>query len=124
MKKYTAYLYNQVQELMTNYGKLDILWLDFSYPGKFGKSAKDWDSERLIKMVRKFQPGIIIDDRADLRDVEGGWDFVTPEQFKVKKWPEVNGKKVPWETCQTFSGSWGYYRDELTWKSNNQLLEI
>ena len=36
----------------------------------------------------------------------------------------VNGKKVAWETCQTFSGSWGYYRDENTWKSQAQLLEL
>jgi alpha-L-fucosidase len=42
----------------------------------------------------------------------------------VEKWPEVNGKRVPWETCQTFSGSWGYYRDETTWKSPAQLLEL
>jgi alpha-L-fucosidase len=59
-----------------------------------------------------------------LKDVDGGWDFVTPEQFKVKKWPEVNGQKVAWETCQTFSGSWGYSRDEMTWKSPAQLIEL
>ena len=60
----------------------------------------------------------------DLKDVEGGWDFTTPEQVKVPEWPTYNGKKVPWETCQTFSGSWGYYRDEYTWKSPEQLLEL
>ena len=65
-----------------------------------------------------------MDDRLDLKDVEGGWDFVSPEQYKVTKWPEVNGKKVAWETCQTFSGSWGYYRDETSWKSPAQLLEL
>jgi len=42
----------------------------------------------------------------------------------VAKWPEYNGKKIPWETCQTFSGSWGYYRDETTWKSPQQLIEL
>ncbi|TLX72985.1 hypothetical protein E9993_16080 [Labilibacter sediminis] len=46
------------------------------------------------------------------------------EQFKVKEWPTYNGEKIPWETCQTFSGSWGYYRDELTWKNNKQLLGL
>ena len=45
-------------------------------------------------------------------------------RYKVAKWPEVNGKRVAWETCQTFSGSWGYYRDENTWKSSAQLLEL
>ena len=74
--------------------------------------------------MRKLQPGILVNDRLDLLDVEGGWDFTTPEQYKVSKWPEVNGKSVPWETCQTFSGSWGYYRDENTWKDNKQLLEL
>ena len=42
----------------------------------------------------------------------------------MAKWPERDGKKIPWETCQTFSGSWGYYRDEYTWKSPAQLLEL
>lgn len=49
---------------------------------------------------------------------------MTPEQYKVDKWPEVDGKKIPWETCQTFSGWWGYYRDEYTWKDNKQLLVL
>ncbi|MCP4294028.1 MAG: alpha-L-fucosidase, partial [Proteobacteria bacterium] len=53
-----------------------------------------------------------------------GWDFTTPEQFKVEKWPEIDGKRIPWETCQTFSGSWGYYRDEHTWKNKKQLLVL
>jgi alpha-L-fucosidase len=75
-------------------------------------------------MVRKLQPDIIINDRADLKDYEGGWDFTTPEQFKVPEWPTIDGKKIPWETCQTFSGSWGYYRDEYTWKDTKQLLVL
>ena len=124
MNKYREYLHNQVHELLTNYGKVDMLWLDFSYPGENGKDHKDWDSEKLIKMVRQLQPGILVNDRLDLKEYEDGWDFTTPEQYKVSKWPEVNGKKVPWETCQTFSGSWGYYRDENTWKDNKQLLVL
>jgi len=101
-----------------------VIWFDFSFPGKHGKDHNDWGSEDLLKMVRTLQPGIIIDDRLDLKDVDGGWDFESPEQYKVEKWPERNGKKVAWETCQTFSGSWGYYRDENTWKSTPQLLEL
>jgi alpha-L-fucosidase len=124
MSIYREYLKNQVREILTNYGKIDILWLDFSFPGEFGKGRDDWGSEELIKMVRQLQPGILIDDRADLQEYAGGWDFQTPEQYKVDKWPEVDGKKVPWETCQTFSGSWGYYRDENTWKNNKQLLVL
>ena len=124
MNKYREYMKNQVRELLTNYGEISIIWFDFSFPGKNGKGRADWDSENLLKLARSLQPGIIVDDRLDLKDVEGGWDFTTPEQYKVEKWPEYNGKKIPWETCQTFSGSWGYYRDETTWKSPEQLLEL
>jgi alpha-L-fucosidase len=124
MTKYREYIKNQVRELLTNYGEISIIWFDFSFPGKHGKGHDDWDSENLLKMARSLQPGIIVDDRLDLDNLEGGWDFTTPEQVQVVKWPEVNGKRVPWETCQTFSGSWGYYRDEYTWKSPAQLLEL
>ena len=124
MSIYRKYLKNQVREILTNYGKVDILWLDYSFSGKFGKVRNDWGSVELMKMVRKLQPGILVNDRADLKDYWGGWDFTTPEQFKVQKWPEENGVKTPWETCQTFSGSWGYYRDEHTWKDNKQLLVL
>ncbi len=124
MNRYREYLYNQVRELMTNYGKIDMLWLDFSYPGENGKGRKDWNSIDLLKMVRRLQPGVIINDRLDLGEYEDGWDFTTHEQYKVSKWPEVNGKRVPWETCQTFSGSWGYHRDEYTWKDTRQLLVL
>lgn len=124
MNRYREYMKNQVRELLTNYGEISIIWFDFSFPGKNGKGRADWDSENLLKLARSLQPGIIVDDRLDLRDVEGGWDFTTPEQVKVAKWPEMNGKKIPWETCQTFSGSWGYFRDETSWKSPAQLLEL
>ncbi len=128
MDVYRKYIKNQVKELLTNYGKIDIIWLDYSFPSredyKYGKDRYDWDSENLLKMVRKLQPDILVNDRLDLLDIEGGFDFTTPEQYKVSKWPEKNGVKVPWETCQTFSGSWGYYRDEMTWKSNEQLLGL
>ncbi|RLD84225.1 MAG: alpha-L-fucosidase [Bacteroidetes bacterium] len=128
MDVYRKYIKDQVKELLTNYGKIDIIWLDYSFPSrkdyKHGKDRKDWDSENLLKMVRELQPGIIVNDRLDLLNVKGGWDFTTPEQYKVSKWPEKNGVKVPWETCQTFSGSWGYYRDETSWKSDKQLLVL
>ena len=124
MAVYREYLKNQVREILTNYGKIDILWLDFSFPGEFGKDRNDWGSVELMKMVRELQPDVLVNDRADLKEYAGGWDFTTPEQFKVIKWPEENGVKIPWETCQTFSGSWGYHRDEHTWKDNKQLLVL
>jgi alpha-L-fucosidase len=121
---YREYLKNQVREILSSYGKIDILWLDYSFPGEFGKDRDDWGSVELLKMVRELQPDILVNDRADVKDYWGGWDFTTPEQFKVQKWPEIDGEKIPWETCQTFSGSWGYYRDEHTWKDNKQLLAL
>ncbi|MCD4725543.1 MAG: alpha-L-fucosidase [Bacteroidales bacterium] len=128
MDIYRRYIKDQVRELLSNYGKIDIIWLDYSFPTRknydHGKGNNDWDSENLLKMVRELQPNIIVNDRLDLLDVDGGWDFTTPEQYKVSKWPEKNGIRVPWETCQTFSGSWGYYRDEMTWKDTKQLLVL
>jgi alpha-L-fucosidase len=111
-----------LRELLTQYGQIDELFLDFSYPDEGGKGHEDWDSEGLIKLVRQLQPNILIDNRADLNDTDWGWDFKTPEQFMPEEWPTVNGERVPWETCQTFSGSWGYYRDEYSWKSVHQLV--
>jgi alpha-L-fucosidase len=122
--KYDDYLFNQIKELLTEYGRIDTLFLDFSFPGPHGKGRKDWQSERLLKMIRELQPGIIVNDRLDLLDVPGGWDYRTPEQFMPREWVKVDGRPVPWETCQTFSGSWGYYRDETTWKSVRQLIAM
>jgi len=124
MNRFRKFLKDQLTELLTEYGKVDLLFFDFSYPGEDGKGRKDWDSEGLLQLARKLQPGIIINDRLDLNDVAGGYDYVTPEQFMPAQWPERNGVRVPWETCQTFSGSWGYHRDENTWKSPNQLIAM
>ncbi|MDN3655550.1 alpha-L-fucosidase [Ferruginibacter paludis] len=122
MAKYRTYLYNQVTELLSNYGKIDILWLDFSYPEKYGKGKNDWNSVALIKQIRKLQPGIIVDNRLDLGDYADGEDFDTPEQVSPEELAKYKGKT--WETCQTFSGSWGYYRDENSWKTHHQLLDL
>lgn len=125
MGKYAEYVRNQVTELLTGYGEINLLFLDFSFDpqeGYAGKGRDDWESIKLLKLVRELQPHIIVNDRLDLLDIPGGWDFRTPEQFMPRGWVTMNGKNVPWETCQTFSGSWGYYRDQYTWKSNRQLL--
>jgi len=124
IRKYTQYLHAQVRELLTKFGRIDYIFFDFSYPGEDGKGRDDWQSERLLKMVRQLQPHILVNDRLDLNDVPGGWDFKTPEQFMVREGVKVDGKPVLWETCQTFSGSWGYHRDESTWKSTEQLVQM
>ncbi|MBN1465923.1 alpha-L-fucosidase [candidate division KSB1 bacterium] len=123
MKKYADYVYNQVEELLTTLSP-DLMWLDFSFPGPDGKGRDDWQSERLIQMVREKMPNVIVNDRLDLLDTTYGWDFRTPEQNMPREWVAMNGQRVPWETCQTFSGSWGYYRDEETWKSPRQLVAM
>ncbi|MEP0765701.1 MAG: alpha-L-fucosidase [Fimbriimonadia bacterium] len=122
VRRYAEYLHNQVRELLTQYGKIDYIFYDFSYPGPDGKGRDDWQSESLLRLTRELQPEIIVNDRLDMMDVPGGWDFLTPEQFMARECPTRNGKKVLWETCQTFSGSWGYHRDEATWKSVEQLV--
>ncbi len=124
-KKYKAYLHNQIRELLTNYGKIDIMWLDFSYPNPngHGKGKDDWGSVELLKMIKKLQPGILVDNRLDLDSYEDGADFATPEQVKPSELQTKYGG-LPFETCQTFSGSWGYFRDENTWKTNHQLLTL
>ncbi|MCL1822012.1 MAG: alpha-L-fucosidase [Prolixibacteraceae bacterium] len=121
-KIYRQYMKDQLTELLTQFGQIDELFMDFSYPGENGKGHEDWDSEGLLKLVRKLQPQIIVDNRLDLEHTDWGWDFVTPEQFMPSEWPTMRGERVPWETCQTFSGSWGYYRDEYSWKSVHQLI--
>ena len=122
VRKYADYMRRQVRELLTDYGPVDQIFYDFSYPENDGKGRNDWQSEELLKLTRDLQPEIIVNDRLDLMDVPGGWDYRTPEQCMVREWVQVDGRRVPWETCQTFSGSWGYHRDETTWKSVEQLV--
>lgn len=136
MAKYREYLHNQVREIMTNYGKIDILWFDFSYTEKnygslcpwedakdwmMGKHKEDWDSENLIKMIRELQPDIIINDRTGILQ-----DITTPEQSAIKYgvFDKETGEPLVWEACHTFSGSWGYHRDEQTWKSPTMLIQL
>ena len=120
-KKYNQYMRNQVEELLTQFGKIDIIWFDFSYP-QHGKGHKEWESEKLVKLIRKLQPHILIDNRLDL---EGAEDFVSPEQYvPVDGMRDEKGNLLVWEGCQTFSGAWGYHRDENTWKSNKMLIEM
>lgn len=130
VRKYAEYMRNQVTELLTNYGEISVLWFDFSYSENNGvgdrawmkgKGKDDWEAEKLIALARALQPGIIIDNRTEIDQ-----DLWTPEQFQPSDWvrhPET-GERVTWEACQTFSGSWGYYRDEQTWKNPEMLIRM
>ena len=87
--RYTEYLYNQVEEICTNYGQIDIIWFDFSYDDMRGEK---WGATKLINMVRSLQPQVIIDNRLEASGEGRGslyecdptpyhGDFVSPEQI-------------------------------------------
>lgn len=122
LERYVEYLHNQAEELLRRYDPVDIIWFDFSVGGsnRFpGKGKNEWHSEEFIKMIRSINPKIMIDDRLQIDQ-----DIKTPEQYMPDEWVKVNGVPVVWEGCHTFSGSWGYYRDEQSWKSVDQLLKM
>jgi len=108
---YVEYMHNQVRELATNYGKIDIFWFDFSY----GKMSGDmWKSAELVKMVRELQPGVLIDNRLG-GDMEAenpepfAGDFDGPEQVIPHKGIfDEKGRPIPWEACITLNNDWGY----------------
>lgn len=120
--KYVAFLHGQTRELLSEYGKIDVMFYDFSIPaleGFAGKGPDDWKSKELVEMIRELQPQIMLNDRLGLKG-----DITTPEQYQPREWIKVNGKRVVWEACHTFSGSWGYYRDEDSWKSVEMLVQM
>jgi len=126
MAEYRAYLHGQVRELLTQYGKIDVMWYDFSYPDRDwgwsqGKGRTDWDADALVTLTRELQPGILINDRLDLPESA---DFCTPEQYQPRARMTLDGEQVTWEACQTLNGSWGYDRDNLDWKSTEMLLRM
>jgi alpha-L-fucosidase len=139
MNRYRQYMKDQITELLTNYGKIDVMWFDFSYPignkgipdtwskdhperrSWDGKDKNDWDSEGIVKLVRSLQPNILIDNRLNLPECA---DIVTPEQNTPDEDVTAGKTGVVWEGCQTFSGSWGYFRDEMSWKSGKQCVDM
>ncbi|MBN1346774.1 MAG: alpha-L-fucosidase [Phycisphaerae bacterium] len=124
VRKYAEYLHGQTRELLTRFGKIDVMWFDFSYSHmdwgwSKGKGKNDWQSDKLMAMVRGLQPGIIVNDRLEI-----GGDLKTPEQYQPRGWLTVDGKPVVWEACQTLNGSWGYDRDNLDWKPAEMLVQM
>jgi alpha-L-fucosidase len=125
--RYVDYLHGQVRELLTNYGRIDVIWFDFSYEKLSGEA---WRAAELVEMVRSLQPGIIIDNRLtaghmNLDALGELGDFASPEQI-VPSEGMVNskGQPVPWEACITMNRSWGYNRDDHDFKSAGQVVRM
>ena len=118
--KYADYLHGQVRELLTGYGPVDYLFFDFSYPNRFegGKGRDAWRSEELLALVRELQPDVIVNDRLDIPG-----DVLTPEQYQPASSMSLDEDHL-WEACQTLNGSWGYDRDNLDWKTPDQLVRM
>ncbi|MFJ5095051.1 alpha-L-fucosidase [Streptomyces sp. NPDC088557] len=123
IRDYQRHLHGQVRELLTEYGRIDYLFFDFSYEGREwwgGKGPDDWDAPRLLDTVRALQPHILVNDRAGLPG-----DFATPEQYQPSApMTTPDGAPVLWEACQTLNGSWGYDRDNLDHKSPDLLIRM
>jgi len=100
-----------VRELCSNYGKLDILWYDVSWPLE---SPERWESVKMNQMVREIQPNIIINNRSKLDE-----DFGTPEEHVTA---EAEGRA--WEACMTFNGSWGYMPSAIDWRSVREVIGL
>jgi alpha-L-fucosidase len=101
-----------VRELCTNYGKLDILWYDVSWPLR---SPEAWESYQMNAMVRQLQPQIIINNRSQLPE-----DLGTPEEHI-----RAEAKGRAWEACMTFNGSWGWQpAPPEDWRSVRGVLDM
>lgn len=125
-RKFVAFVHGQVAELTSEYGPVDILWLDGgwvnsqSHPNAIGGGSEvpwpqDIDMPGLAALARKNQPGLIVVDRA----VGGLYEnYRTPEQqIPVSPLP------YPWETCMTLGDSWSYKPDDR-YKPARQIVHM
>jgi alpha-L-fucosidase len=130
--KYQAFLRQQVEELVSNYGPVDVLWWDYSAQDFQGQVA--WRAFDLLQLAHERQPNIIMNNRL-FRTPEAGWgsmategylprldpqygDFITPEQHI----PATGMPGVDWETCMTLNTTWGYSDHDHAWKSDSELI--
>lgn len=122
---YITYLHTQANELTTRYGKVDVLWWDYSGGEMQGERA--WKAHELMAMCRRNQPGIIMNNRlfaysgthatqeqdSAAAEREDCGDFITPEQ----RVPEGGLNGQDWESCMTVGRNWGYNRFDTEIKS-------
>jgi alpha-L-fucosidase len=110
LDRYIEHMKGQLTELLTNYGPIGGIWFD----GGWEHSPDQLHSLEVVKLIRKLQPGIMINDRADIPE-----DYSTPEQ-------NIPAGAIPggrlWETCMTLNDHWGYARDDHNWKSPQDLV--
>lgn len=112
------YIHGQVRELCANYGKLDVLWFDGAWP----HSAEVWQSQKLVRMIRRLQPGILINNRlgGGTGAGQGGLlgDFGTPEHHIT-----ADPNRM-WESCQVTTWRlWGYTKGER-WRPADLLIDM
>ncbi len=129
--RYLDYMHAQVRELCSNYGKLDLLWFDFSYGGLRGEA---WRASELVEMVRALQPGVIIDNRLEVSGQGFGslaactptpyhGDFVSPEQIVPPAGlRDAQGRPLVWESCVTMNNHWGYCAQDHFYKPAPMLV--
>ncbi len=130
-ERYLDYLHGQVEELCTGYGKLDIMWFDFSYDDMTGEK---WQAENLIKMIRSHQPDVLIDNRLEasgdgfgsiVNDEPSPWsgDFASPEQIIPPEGiTNKRGEPIPWEACITMNKNWGYHSGDKYFKPASMIV--
>lgn len=127
-EKFNNYTYNQVSELMHNYGSMDLLWLDggwvrpretvtpevLSWGAPIPAWSQDVDIPRIAAMARQAQPGLLVVDRT----VHGPYEnYQTPEQHIPDQQLDH-----PWESCMTLGGAWGYVPNEH-FKSSTKIIQ-
>jgi alpha-L-fucosidase len=107
-EKYIPYLHGQLRELLTNYGRVEAIWFD-GYPF----TAKDWESEKLFKIMREIQPHILINNRCGL---QADWD--SPEQA-------IGAYQTDrlWEAVVTMARQWGWRPGDVV-KSLKDCIDI
>ncbi|MFN4314036.1 MAG: alpha-L-fucosidase [Chitinophagaceae bacterium] len=113
-ERFKKFTHAQIEELMRDYGSMDILWLDGgwvrpletvndevrSWGAAIPAWSQDIDMPRLASMARGYQPGLLLVDRT----VHGPYEnYLTPEQ-RVPDEP----LPFPWESCITLGGAWGF----------------